>query len=170
MRLLAAFELKDRPIPWSPPRTIAVGGKRPGARQFHVHKRDPALMDYQDQIRSLAEEACTQDAAYAGGPVLLVMRFNRATEKRELWGKAWWHRHCQGSGGDLDNLQKATSDALQPFELKGRGKKKEEIIRAWRGCIEDDSQVCDVVSSKRWAESDSVAVRVYALEDGDVSI
>jgi Holliday junction resolvase RusA-like endonuclease len=161
VRLIARILVNDRAVPWSTPETImvpAANGKRRA-----VHKKDKRLIAWQDAIRAAHRQVYGGDPYE--GPVLLCIRFFRGTDDRNLWGKRWWNRRpCKGHS-DLTNLQKSTEDGVKTYRVfAGKGKVR-VLAYAIPGVIEEDSQVCDVRTRKRYGPNDGCDIRVYALED-----
>lgn len=121
-RLVAAFDVVGRPIPWSV--------SRPGTK-------NPALTSWQQLIAWHASRSMERKIPY-GHPVELKLRFLFAADGR--------------TQGDLTNLQKAAEDALQGSAIindkqvvaieatKAISKAEGVLIRVWAA---DDSPEYD---------------------------
>ncbi len=64
----------------------------------------------------------------------------------------------------MTNLVKATEDAVKTCRRwKGKGKER-TLVEELPGVIEEDSQVCEGYTRKRYGPDDGVEIRVYAVE------
>lgn len=157
MRLIAEIKLfGERAIAWSPPRTIQARGR-------WVNLKHKELIAWQDSLRAAHRKQCGQEPHL--GPVMTVMTFHRQTDDKSLWGKRWWFPTSKRGHGDLTNLVKASEDAITTYrQYKGKLPDRVLVIEI-PGIIENDSQVCDGFTRKRWGPQDGIEIQVYAIEE-----
>jgi Holliday junction resolvase RusA-like endonuclease len=135
------FSIPLRPVAKGRPRFSTQGGF---ARAYTPKK----TRDYEAQVKAIAQQACGTSRPTANA---IGFEFVAFVPIPKSWSKAKQDKARAGliyptSRPDLDNYEKAVTDALNGVAFA------------------DDSQICDVVKSKRYSDEPRIYVRVFALE------